>query len=194
MDLASLKAELAGDAYKGLSAEAAAAAINAPTVTRTRVVATVEVQRLLFYRGRSGPLRAAAAAEPGGMADVMLDALATFTSFDLSDPQVADSAGALLDALVAANTISTDDKAALLALAATAISRAEELGWEPVQASDVAAARALDDAGNDADYAARAASVEARDRAWEAAKAAGADPAHDYDDWLNAYEAARRAG
>ncbi|MFO1185833.1 MAG: hypothetical protein U1E56_13780 [Bauldia sp.] len=90
--------------------------------------------------------------------------------------------------------VEAGDRAAISALDTTIVSRAAELGWDAVQPSDVAAARALDDAGNDTDYAARAASVEARDRAWEAAKASGADPARDYDDWLNAYEAARRAG
>jgi hypothetical protein len=71
----------------------------------------------------------------------IVEALANISSYNLDIPPYLGAIDRDLQALVAVDLITGDDKAAILALGNNKRSRVAELGWPPVYASDIAEAR-----------------------------------------------------
>lgn len=145
-DYSALAIELAEPDLFGLSDEAAAAKLTSDRVSLPSApVPIADVESLAFRRGVIGRLYAGAESAEAGLRSACKAAIALFdsrlTEVHMDDPATV----ALLDALQAGGIVSSDDRAAMEALAERSISRAESIpGWGILATSaDVAHARSL---------------------------------------------------
>lgn len=113
-----------GVGYSTLSDGQVAAALNVKTRGRAKAIESVEVKRYMFAQGLWLPVKESALAS----AEQARDALNTFATFQVDDPDTAIAVEGVLDALVADALISATDKEVIQAMGVEAISRAQELG------------------------------------------------------------------
>ena len=128
-----LKAELLLPAYKAMTTQEKADALNALTVPRFQPVSYRDVASYFMVVDKYLVLNDAT---DDAAREFML-AMRTFNNFDMTNPIVETKINASLDALVTAGHLTAADKAAVLSLADAPISRAEELGLGFIQDYDV---------------------------------------------------------
>lgn len=143
MRLGKIISLLASPEFEGLSNESAAILFS--TRSLPGPILSEDVVRLLMLLDRWAQIVAASRLpneEPRTLAALrMVEALARLPAFDLSVPVYAAAIGAGLDGLIAVSLLSSDDKAAVLALADNRHSPAEIHGLGEVSPADVAEAR-----------------------------------------------------
>jgi hypothetical protein len=151
MDLAALKAELAGAAYQGLSDAAAAASLNAQVVDGSRDFAIADLVAVMARLDKLAPLGALAreAATQVPAHDAAVAAAASLLEL-ARQPQLTSFPGAQrgrfvgwVDALRVHGALTALERLVFLGLVDGKVSRAEQLGLGAVSHLDVAAARAL---------------------------------------------------
>lgn len=154
MDLQSLRAEIDTDptarGYAGKTDAEVETLINAKAIDSDIDAYTSEICLVLNKRDKMGPIAAAATGVIGAPSMAKATAAAALMCFLLHVPVIpgADNAAAnalrrRLDDLLTEGLLTAADKTAVMAIVVKKISRAEQLGWGYVYASDIAAARAL---------------------------------------------------
>lgn len=122
-----LRQELKDAAYSGMDNAAAAAAINAKTVSGRAPIAGADVLAFFIRNGIVGAARIFAETQGGdlqlrGLCQTVCDSFAfnTFTTFDLDDPAAKADSDAFTGALIAAGCMTPDHQTELYAMADTA--------------------------------------------------------------------------
>lgn len=142
-----LQTELALPAYAGFTDQQAADALNAVLVAGRRLAPLWEVQQWIQVNGILAPLTAAALAPTDPRYNVAVQVyhmvfLGKFDNVDFDNSAVKP----MLDGLVTAGLISSDQRTALDSLANVSTTRAAQLGFrKPVTANMVTVARIKDE-------------------------------------------------
>jgi len=121
--MSALSDELALPAYSGTTAEEAASLLNAKTIAALQPITTHDIEAYLVVVGKY--LAIIDSTDVAARRAVL--ALGKFDSFDVANPAYLSALTTILDGLVTATLISTGDKASVLALGDTMMSRAQEL-------------------------------------------------------------------
>lgn len=141
--MSKLKDEIVNDptgaGYAGMTNEAAADWLNAKTIASKKAIQTADIQKYLMLTG----LLLAIESATTDAAKTAARALQVFESFHMNEQMVAAKFTAILDGLVADNSIPFDvtHRAIILSMADTTISRAEKLGLGIVTNGQVQAER-----------------------------------------------------
>jgi len=133
-----LSDELALPAYSGTTAEEAANLLNAKTIATLQSITTHDIEAYLVVIDKY--LAIIDSTDVAARRAVL--ALSKFDSFDVANPAYLSALTIILDGLVTAALISTDDKTAILALGDTMTSRVQELKLGYVRIGHVIQARA----------------------------------------------------
>ena len=121
-----LSDELALPAYTNTTSEQAANLLNAKNIAAFQPITTHDMQQYLVLVDQLLEIEACASTA----CKAAVRAMEIFESFDITNPAILTKLTAVLDALVAeANVLfAAEDKAVILSLGNTLISRAEQLG------------------------------------------------------------------
>lgn len=126
-----------GIGFTGMSNDAVAEALNAPTIPAKQSIQTAAIKKYLLLTDRWLDVKQSTEMA----AKVSVDALELFDSFTMDDAAVEAKISQMMEGLVDASLITASDKTAILAMGNTSISRATELGLGIVTAGQVQAER-----------------------------------------------------
>jgi hypothetical protein len=151
--LSTLAAEITNDplsrGYSGMTDAAAADSINTSNRPTYKAVYTADIRRYVLINLIMPALKDArttgSTAEIKNVADTAYEMLfpGAFVTIELQDPSTYSTMSAMMDILVSASVITTDQKAAILALRNTTRTRAAELDIPAPTHLDVAYSRGV---------------------------------------------------
>ena len=139
MNFDTLKTELADVKYDAMSDQEAADSLNDVSISAYQRVDYADVASYLMVVDKYLAIKTSTKAS----AKKFMLAMDTFQTFNLDLPLVATTVTTILDALIADVLIDDTDKAVILSLADTTISRATEIGIGKVKAGHIIDARTL---------------------------------------------------
>lgn len=122
---------------------ASAAQINAPNIVEAVAVEAAEIKRYLMMAG-GGAVWLTLRSSQAPASILARDALAEFESFRLNEPAIATAVAGILDGLVTAEILASQDKANLLAMGTRLVSHAEQAGLGFVGEQHIVRARMSD--------------------------------------------------
>ncbi|MAT39198.1 MAG: hypothetical protein CL946_06310 [Ectothiorhodospiraceae bacterium] len=141
MDQYKLRQELQSDSYTDLSDSEAAEKLNEKTFDKYIPLTTRQLLEFVAQNGRAARILALTQSDDQNLKSIAVAAQTLVereeAELDFNSPVHVE----LIDALVSAGALSTDDKTELIELATTKISKAEQLGLPKISARHVANVR-----------------------------------------------------
>lgn len=137
MNFIALKAEI--DARSEMSDSDIITELNLKNIDEVQDIRTVDIKKYLIVEGKILAIKASS--EP--YAQLTVEALNTFETFDMSDISNVNALNTQIMGLIEAELLDSTDAAAILALGIKQISRGEQIGFTTVEQGHIDAARSL---------------------------------------------------